>query len=176
MKKNNKGFMLAEVVITSTIIITAMIGLYSSFQKLYATYNTRNNYYNIDGVYATKMMIDNLMNHDINEYLNSYSVESNYKFIIQSNSCTDSNEELKNTCEIIQSTYQVTNMIITEYDKKVLEEIKTKSLTQNETFKEYIDYLIDYYNIKKNTEQCNYIILTEIKEGDNFKYSNLRMR
>ncbi len=35
MMKNNKGFMLVEVIVTSTIIVTAMIGLYTSFNKIY---------------------------------------------------------------------------------------------------------------------------------------------
>ena len=78
MFKNNKGFMLAEVVITSTIILTALVSLYVTFNKLYSNYNTRNSYYNIDGFYAIKGMINYLIDSGkLNEILNDQ--EKGYK-------------------------------------------------------------------------------------------------
>ena len=32
--KNNKGFMLAEVIITATVIITALVSLYATYNSL----------------------------------------------------------------------------------------------------------------------------------------------
>ena len=52
--KNNKGFMLAEVVVTSTIILTALISFYTTFNNLYRRYEIHTKYYDIDGVYAIK--------------------------------------------------------------------------------------------------------------------------
>ena len=59
--KNNKGFMLAEVVVTSTIVLTSLISLYITFNKLYNNYEIRSNYYDVDGIYAIKNMINNLI-------------------------------------------------------------------------------------------------------------------
>ena len=46
--KNNKGFMLAEAIITSTIVLTTLVGLYANFMKLYNVYKIRDTYYDID--------------------------------------------------------------------------------------------------------------------------------
>ena len=59
-KKRSKGFMLVELIVTSTIIVATMIGLYASFTKIYTIYQTKNNYYHIDGIYATKEMTKNI--------------------------------------------------------------------------------------------------------------------
>ena len=73
MKRNNKGFMLVEVIVTSTIVVTTMILLYSSFNKLSNNYKTKNSYYNLDATYATKEMINSMLksdDEDINEFIN----------------------------------------------------------------------------------------------------------
>ena len=61
MLKNNKGFMLIEVIVTSTIVVTTMIALYAGYIKLYNTYKQRNSYYNIDATYATKEMLNAML-------------------------------------------------------------------------------------------------------------------
>ena len=178
MKKNNQGFMLAELIITSTVIVTALVGLYASYNKVYSLYQTKNNYYNIDGVYATKEMINGLLKTEGNNEDNLNSVlnklqENNYIFIIQT-----SNQETKcnitnNICSTIKNLYEINNMILVEYDENVLQELKNQTI--NKTFKEYIDYIIGYYGIKDN-EDYSYIVLTEIKMKDNeYNYSNLRI-
>jgi len=44
MIKNNKGFMLAEVVIVSAVIMTCLVTLYTSFNKMYNLYKDTYNY------------------------------------------------------------------------------------------------------------------------------------
>ena len=64
-------------------------------------------------------------------------------------------------------------MILVEYDNESLNEFMKNNI--NETFKDYINYVKKYYDIKENDEY-SYIILTEIKENDKYSYANLRMR
>ena len=130
MKKNNKGFMLIEVIVTSTIVMTSMIALYTSFNKLQNNYRIKNTNCN-----------------------NTFSLSN---------------------CEILKDTYKIKNVVFSLYDNNKLKEIKTNE-TLNQTFYDYIDYIIDYYDIKQSDEY-NYIILTEIEEGDNQYYANLRIR
>ena len=42
MKKNNKGFMLIEAIISGTIVLTSMVLLYSTFGRLYNLYQEKN--------------------------------------------------------------------------------------------------------------------------------------
>lgn len=194
MKKNNKGFMLVEVIVTSTVILTSMVVLYSGFNKLYTKYQAKNFYYSIDGVYATKEMASYLLEHDFNTFLNDTLYSSRYQFLIKDGECQISGE----ICPIIVSLYGVKNMIFTEYDKcdlvydeKSNEQSKCGLVSgdflpvQNETFKEYITYVIGYYNIEdanvvvndgKQENEYSYLILTETFDSSDYYYANLRIR
>ena len=48
---NNKGFMMAEVVVVSAIILITMSSLYASYNKILAAYNQRVNYYDVTTLY-----------------------------------------------------------------------------------------------------------------------------
>jgi len=178
MIKNNKGFMLVEVIVTSTIVLISMITLYTSFNKLYNNYKIKKSYYNIDAIYATKNTINNMINiskentDNINIFINNYLPNQSYGYIINASTCENSDSS-KSNCPALQSLYNIKNMILVEYDPVSLDNLKSENL--NETFKEYIDYLKKYYDIKKN-DQYNYIVLTEIQNNDNYYYANLRMR
>ncbi len=209
MMKNNKGFMLVEVIITSTVIIAAMVGLYSSFNRLYQSYDTKNYYYSIDGVYATKETINYLLQNDFSDqYLTASDTKEkdfNYfindlfyntgtdKFLIKDGSC---NAKISGDfCTSIVNLYQVKNMILLEYDKCSfvfdsdhntkyscgLSSNKFLSI-KNQTFKEYLDYVVSYYDMTNTSVDSNennkysYIILTEIYDGEYYYYSNLRVR
>ena len=166
MFKNNKGFMLVEVIITSTVILTGMVGLYTTFNKLYKNYNIRSTYYNIDGIYATKEMFNNLMNNDFNKVINHFD---NYGYLIENSKCIEIGNH--NNCSSIVDFYGIDNMIIVNYNKNALKELKL----ENETFNEYIDFVIKYYDINNNDEY-SYIFLTEMCDKNNCYYSNLRVR
>ena len=173
MKKKSKGFMLVELIITSTIIVAAMVTLYASFNRIYSLYKTKNNYYSIDGVYATKAMTKNLIvNNNINDFIRTTMEINKYSYIIQNNGCTKLEDEI---CNGIQSFYNVQNMIFIEYDKNALEDLKN-SITNDETFKDYINYVINYYDITASDTSFSYIILTETEENEKDYYSNLRIR
>lgn len=48
---NNKGFMMAEVVVVSAIIIVTLTGLYVSYNKIISIYNQRVDYYDVTTLY-----------------------------------------------------------------------------------------------------------------------------
>ena len=200
MRKNNKGYMLVEVIVTSTIILTAMIGLYCNFNKLYQRYNTKNNYYSIDGLYATKEMTNHLLNSDFNKFLNDNMNKTSIIYLIKNGECNSSEIAQINSgfCSSLKSLYHIKNMIFVEYDacslifdndhnNKYSCNLSGDKYLQvtNETFKDYIDYVMEYYSmynasIKEDTEttadKYSYLILTELEDGENNYYSNIRMR
>ena len=189
MLKNNKGFMLIEVIVTSTIVLTSMIALYTSFNKLYNNYNVKNSYYNIDATYATKLILNSMFESDenfgnINEIIKYADLnDKKYQYIIKNASCNKFEEpEFERTtyyappktCEGIIGLYKINNILIVRYDKNILLELNN-DLSLNQTFSDYINYLVTYYDIK-NSEQFSWIVLTELKEGENYYYANLRVR
>lgn len=167
MKKNNKGFMLAEAVVSGTVIITSMIILYSTFNNLYAKYKEKNNYYNIDAIYATEEMIDYLMNYNFEEFINEKIGGNKYYVLIDESTCYDGE-----VCEKLRDLYNVNKMIIAEYDKSRLES-DVQSLSINQSFKDYIDYVISYYGVSNYDTKYSYIVLTETKDQNDYNYANL---
>ena len=172
MVRNNKGFMLVEVIVTSTVVITAMIAFYTSFNKLYNVYRTKNTYYNLDGIYASKKMINELVKYDINKFINNAFYTKEYEYLVAGGTCL---EGLSSNCVTIKDLYGIENMIFVEYDSVSINKLKGESGI-NQSFVDYIDYLIGYYNIGVETTEYNYIVLTELRNEDSYYYANLRMR
>lgn len=48
---NNKGFMMAEVVVVSSIILVTLVAFYTSYNKIISIYNQRINYYDVTTLY-----------------------------------------------------------------------------------------------------------------------------
>ena len=211
MKKNNKGFMLVEAIITSTVILTALIAFYSQFDKIYTKYNERNNYHDIDSLYASKEIFEFLLSNDyynFNQYTSTVFNDYNYSFIVKNNVtqniCTGDTtncNKFKESINSIKEFYNIKNLIISAFDSTTLDKnsINCKDLTgtnrnncekiipdkdvkdelTNQTSKEYINYIIKYYDINSeflNNNDYNYIIITEIEKDNNTYYSSLRIR
>ena len=184
MKKNNKGFMLVEAIITSVVIATAMVGFFTTFNKLYSSYNQRSKYYNVDGIYAAKATFNYLFDNDLfNKFINNVFEETQYKIIMSDDVCFyndvvyNKNVDITNynnatMCQEIKQAYNINKMVIVEYDKSVLKE-DVKELEVNQTFKDYIEFVTGYYEVADNDTRYSYLVLTEIKNGDNYYYANL---
>ncbi len=176
MKNNNRGFMLAEVVVTATIVLTALISLYITFNKLYKNYNTRSYIYDIDGIYAIKDVISILMDTgDINNILANYTNTTEVKSIelIKSNTCSNTiSDDFKNHCESIQEIYNINNMYITKYKSNHITSLKNN--VNNTTFKDYLSFLNNKYNFTDGN--YTYLFIVEYKNdntSDDYYYSNL---
>ena len=52
MKKNNRGFMLVEILLVVTVIVTSMIFLYVQITNMDDTYDSVFHYNTVTGIYA----------------------------------------------------------------------------------------------------------------------------
>ena len=76
MKKN--GFMLAEVLIVSTLFIGVMVFMYTQIRTLTLNYTRSFNYNTVDGLYGARVIKDFLMNENTYKNFDSTTfVESN---------------------------------------------------------------------------------------------------
>ena len=175
MIKNNRGFMLIEVIITSTVVLTGMVLLFSTFNSLYSKYKSRENYHDIDTFYATKEMIDYLMENDFTDFINQNLYENESVFLIENGHCKDSSNTF---CNKLQELYGIENMIFTTYDKQNLEHLKE---WKDESGKD-IGIKIQNENINAtNSERKNeytYFFLTEGKNTDTdlYTYASIAIR
>lgn len=163
--KNNKGFMLAEVVVTSTIVLTSLISLYITFNKLYNNYEIRSNYYDVDGIYAIKNMINNLIdNDDLNKKLKGITNINPTFSIIKDKDCYDATNT---KCDRLQGAYNINNMYIAAFEQKAIDNIKSN--TNNQTFKDYLEFIKNHYNLNDKTKY-NYLFIVEYQKNNDDKY------
>lgn len=67
MKKNNKGFFLAETIVVIALVTTVMAFVYPNVSKLYETYQNRTYYYDqTEDIYALKAVYDYWSTHQGN--------------------------------------------------------------------------------------------------------------
>ena len=99
MKLNKKGFMMAEVIVVSSIVLITLTSLYISYNKIYSTYKKRINYYDVSIIYdldkiRRNVVIDAPTN---NTKINIKDSESNttvYAIPLTGNKINDTNTNL----------------------------------------------------------------------------------
>lgn len=129
---NNKGFMMAEVVVVSSIVLIALAGLYKSYVKIYAIYNERIKYYDAEVLYQLAFYRDKMYDGGLLK-LDSDIVKNEEVVLIDKN---------------IINTDEIVNKIDTVYllPKNELDNLKKKDIKV--TFKDYLDYLTGTLDIE----------------------------
>lgn len=167
--------MLAEAIITSTIVLTTLVGLYANFMKLYNVYKIRDTYYDIDGVYAIKNAIDAMI--DDGSLAGTLALNTNYNPIINSDKCAVSNNNNNNYCNFLKDTYSIKNMYVVKYDKGSIDNLKGQTQTLNQTFKDYLNYIKKYYNFNMDEDnKYSYLFVVEYQKNQKYYYSSLGVR
>lgn len=164
--------MLAEAIITSTIVLTTLVGLYANFMKIYKVYRVRETYYDIDGVYAIKNAIDAMI--DDGSLAGTLVLNTNCNPIINNDKCAVSNNN-NNYCSFLKDTYSIKNMYVVKYDKYSIAELKNQVL--NQTFKDYLNYIEKYYNFNMDDDnKYSYLFVVEYQKNQKYYYSSLGVR
>lgn len=96
MKLNKKGFMMAEVIVVSSIVLITLTSLYISYNKIYSTYKKRINYYDVSIIYDLDQIRRNTA---IDEPTNNTKIDSKsnttvYAIPLTGNKITDTNTNL----------------------------------------------------------------------------------
>ena len=166
--KNNKGFMMAEVVIVSAIVLSVITVLFVSYNKIYSTYNTRISYYDINTLYDLEyyrnILIENdAMNTAINN-LNNTPVIVIYDS--SKNDSTDNSFNLpKRELQLAKNDHVLLVKMPKENKYANIEDIlNTDENTAtryyvSETFKDYLKYIKTSTDIEANNvmfmERCS---------------------
>lgn len=101
MKLNKKGFMMAEVIVVSSIVLITLTSLYISYNKIYSTYKKRINYYDVSIIYD----LDQIRRNEVidaptdNTKYKKYSKSNTTVYIIplKDNKIADTNLSQENT-------------------------------------------------------------------------------
>jgi hypothetical protein len=149
MRLNRKGFMLAEVTVVSALALTVMVVMYASSSRMIEAYKVRENYYDVDTIYATGYIYNHLIDSlNINNYISSYST---YKSI-------------KNADEYITkvvSEYNLNNVFFVKGSN--VDNLISASI--NKTFKNYLTNAV-----KGNVDDNKYYLIVERVVNNNYYY------
>ena len=113
MKLNKKGFMMAEVIVVSSIVLITLTSLYISYNKIYSTYKKRINYYDVSIIY------------DLDQ--------------IRRNTAID--EPTNNPKIIIKDSESNTTVYAIPLTGNKITDTNTNLSQENTTFNEYLEYL-----------------------------------
>lgn len=184
-KLNEKGFMMAEVVIVSTIILGTLVGLYSIFSKMYVVYTERSYYYNVDAVYALRTIYKDLINNDkmvslINDLGEGTEDIKTYVKIIDSGNCGYSYMD-SSFCEAIKNTYGISKVFFARYDENTFTNVNIGDNEYNNLFNDYKDDVIgDYLKYLESSmdfnEEFSYMFIIELEDNGYRYYGNYRIR
>lgn len=147
MNLNRKGFMLAEVTIVAAIAVAIIVSMYTSSSRMIDAYETRENYYDVDTIYATghiyNYLIDSLK-------LNYYISASENVFIIQ-----DGNEVTDKYINKIRDEYNLNQVILISGSE--IEEL-VSDINLNKTMRNYLKNFV-----LNNIDDDKFYLITERK-------------
>jgi len=135
---NNKGFMMAEVVVVSAIILVFMAGMYVSYNKLFTIYNQRVNYYDVTTLYKLGYYRDKLKDGGVNIFPSVEDTPTRITKNIESG-------------DVVYIVYNNKNNL----SSSVVNHTNFSSIHQ--TFKDYIGFLEESVDLENDT----YVMIME---------------
>ena len=154
MKKNNKGFMLVEILVVSVFVSSVLIVLFVQFKKINNNYNTSFNYNTVEGLYLINSIKDRIITNTNTNNFNTYESKiSDDKKYIDVYSLMCANDDYDSS---ILKNANISALYFARKDAKndILDD-KDFSID----FKEYVSYM----NFK--TENSDYFLIAEFTNG-----------
>lgn len=165
MELNNKGFMLAEVIISASVIIVTLVSLYAGFARVYKAYEIRSTYYDADSVYALKTISDYFIDEMVfNSYISG--INNTNRYVEFKEIGTPSNKIDAFINKMIEN-YSFKRFYLTRYNSDYLESIESIS----SDLKEYINFL-NSDGVIDDDANYKYIFISETNDG---RFSYLRI-
>lgn len=170
MNLNKKGFMMAEVVVVSAIVLIILTTLYVSYNQIYSIYKTRVNYYDAVTLYRLSYYRDILIENDkMNDTLEiaKDGVVDIYNSVKSGGILALPEEEVSNNLEdrvflIYNNQNKLFNNVLDSYSDVHI------------TFKDYVKFLSTNADLSKT----NYVMIMErcnLNNQNDCKYAYLEV-
>lgn len=167
----NKGFMMAEVVIVSVIVLVVLGGMFISFNNIYSSYKSRSSYYDSISLYQLVYYRDILIENDI---INSILTRLKNNKII---SVYNSNDRSKSLFELpvndIDDRYEDSVFLVYSPNNVLDEDIFNDDFSIHPKFNDYVNFIHESTKINSN-----YVMIMERcmkSDVDNCKYGYLEI-
>jgi len=153
-KNNNKGFMMAELLVVAVVVLIIFTVLFANFVPMKGEYEKRLEYNDIDILYTNYYMRVLMLRHFSNGTKTRPTLNDGYLKIVEDKTCKDNynytnSDGVNITCQELVDKFGITDVVITNY----------KPTSYNGPLKEYINYL----DIENGSEV--YRITTKTTEG-----------
>lgn len=185
MKKREKGFMLVETLVVSTLVSTILVILYVQFNNIVKNFNKDFHYNSVSNLYATQNIKQFILSDDNGNFYtnlknllnNSITQDKNYYLKIV-NDCSGNvgNSYQTNNCTVFKSLtdfYQIKNIIFT-MDYVDLKDTDYDKLS-NPNFEKFIKSIKNISSAK--VDENNKVIYDYriIIEFNNYEYATLKI-
>lgn len=182
IKLNKKGFMMAELIVVSSIILVTLVSLYTSYNKIYSIYNGRIGYYDVATLYRLSYYRDVLNKYDLMDDAKDKALNNKIVTVYNNKAFNGlflslpGDVDLKNVEDTVFLVYNNKNNI----DSSIFNDVSGVK----PTFKDYVDYLkdsIDFSSFEymlimercnldasgnENIDSCNYSYLEIYPESE----------
>lgn len=160
MEKNNKGFMMVELLVVAVVVLLIFTVMIVNFVPTKGEYERRLEYNDIDILYANYYMRVLMLRHFSNGTKTRPALNNGYLKIVEDKTCKNNynytnSDGVNITCQELVDMFEITDVVITKYNPN-------KSTSYNGPLKEYINYL-DIENVENGSEV--YRITTKTTEG-----------
>ena len=165
-KLNNKGFMLVEVVITSSVIAATLVGLFITLNKVSSSYEKRNRYYDLD---AQQLAIE------FNEFAKENTITLPVGIIDKYTIGQEKIEKYETSFgPLLTNLNRYCRIYTASYNKDSISNLVDSNST--ESFKDYIEYLKNSFD--SNTAY-SYVVIVEMwnrEDKNNYYYYALKVK
>ena len=157
MKKNNKGFFLAETIVIIALVTTIMAFVYPNVAKLYENYKNKASYYDqTQDIYTLKAVYNYLL---VNNKING----------LTESGCMDFNSE-KKIEDFDDGIIDDTNTKIGGLSKLYITGYMTKPSSDNYEFNKYLN------RMKKTTyDTASYRLIGVFKNNEETRYASIKI-
>lgn len=161
MKKNNKGFFLAETIVMIALITTVMAFVYPNVAKLYENYKNKASYYDqTEDIYTLKAVYDYLLNETDEITINTKDENGN----LGCKTFDDKNKE-NNIIKIENA-----NIKIGDLDELYITGYMIKPSSNDYEFNKYLN------RMKKTTyDTASYRLIGVFKKGKEIRYASIKV-
>ena len=137
----NKGFILVETLIASTIILGSLIFLFVQFSSIKRAYETSFTYNTIPELYKSKSLADFLNNTGIDKMTNSSTFQTNGYYLLNTATCNVDNGQNSLCNKIINKISAEYIIIVSNNIQGLQDSLKNNNYNKNvfnDDFKKYI--------------------------------------
>ena len=160
MKKNNRGFLLAESLVVSTFVLTILILLYIQFNNLTTNYKNSYNYNNVESIYDLSSVSNYLLTNNYN--LSDQLTESKpYVIVYKDGSCNMDAGIIDSFCDNLISQMDAKTVIYTSSDISAIQKYVSENDDSNinQSLREFIS------RVETNTVQNKGRLFAEFNNG-----------